>query len=53
MGKGSDRGSRRVREEHEAGRVTAAVVLVKAATDTRWFRVGSPRDTPGVKWPAV
>jgi len=33
----------KVREEHETGRVTAAVVLVKAATDTRWFRVLSKR----------
>lgn len=33
----------KVREEYEASRVTAAVVLVKAATDTRWFRVLSER----------
>jgi phage N-6-adenine-methyltransferase len=33
----------RVRMEYEARRVTAAVVLVKAATDTRWFRVLSER----------
>jgi len=33
----------KVREEHEAGRIAAAVVLVKAATDTRWFRLLSEK----------
>ena len=42
-GKGIGPWIEKVREEHEAGRVTAAVVLVKAATDTRWFRVLSER----------
>ena len=42
-GKGIGPWIEKVREEYEAGRVTAAVVLVKAATDTRWFRVLSER----------
>lgn len=42
-GKGIGPWIEKVRAEHEAGRVTAAVVLVKAATDTRWFRVLSER----------
>lgn len=42
-GKGIGPWIEKVREEHEAGRVTAAVVLVKAATDTRWFRLLSER----------
>lgn len=29
----------RVREEYERGRIRAAVVLVKSATDTAWFRI--------------
>ena len=33
----------RVRMEYEARRVTAAVVLVKAATSARWFRTLSPK----------
>ena len=42
-GKGIGPWIEKVREEYEAGRVTAAVVLVKAATDTRWFRLLSER----------
>ena len=42
-GKGIGPWIEKVRAEHEAGRVTAAVVLVKAATDTRWFRLLSER----------
>ena len=42
-GKGIGPWIEKVREEHETGRVTAAVVLVKAATDTRWFRLLSER----------
>jgi len=42
-GKGIGTWIEKVREEHEAGRVTAAVVRVKAATNTRWFRVLSER----------
>lgn len=33
----------RVRMEYESRRVTAAVVLVKAATSARWFRTLSPK----------
>ena len=38
-GKGIQPWIEKIRAEHEAGRVTSAVVLVKGATDTRWFRV--------------
>ena len=33
----------KVREEYEAGRVQEAVVLVKSATDTAWFRILSEK----------
>jgi len=33
----------KIREEYEAGRVTAAVALVPARTDTQWFRILSPK----------
>ncbi|NLB00624.1 MAG: adenine methyltransferase [Methanomicrobiales archaeon] len=33
----------KVREEYEAGRISEAVVLVKSATDTAWFRILSGR----------
>ena len=33
----------KIRTEYEAGRVTAAVVLVKSATDTAWFRILSEK----------
>lgn len=38
-GRGIDQWVGKLRDEYEAGRVTAAVALVPARTDTQWFRL--------------